>query len=567
MKNTDKTGCVLLADILHHHGVKKAVLCPGTRDLPLIMAFNRHDGISCLSVIDERAAAFVALGISEITRDPVALVCTSGTAVLDFSPAVAEAYYKNIPLIVISADRASMWIDQEDSQTTRQFKILDNFVKKSYDLKAEIEDPNEAWFFSRNANEAAIKATEGPMGPVHINIHISMPVNGEENRDILPQPFFVENFTIEKTFSREKGKELACKILNTPRVIIACGSMQPDARMNRDLNRISSLENVLVISEGLSNLHLKECVSSIDTFLAYLGREGREQLFPDLLITFGGPFVSQFLKDWLRNAPKSMTHWHISENSDVVDTFQHLSCKFNMTPSAFFSDLLKYMRKKDTPIGWDYKRSFLDKQSMQFGKQRKYLDETGWSDLTALNAVADKLPDNVNLQVSNGMAVRYLLALPQNQKFHRLDCNRGVSGIDGCISTSIGASTAYKGITVMITGDMSAQYDMASFSIAKELTRNFKLVVLANGGGNIFKFIKSTRDSAETEKFLYHPMICELGELAKSQGWKVFEATNFEELDSAVSKWIAKREEPSMLILKTDAETNGTVFSEYLSLK
>ena len=178
METTDKEVCNILADVVIAHGVRRAVLSPGSRNAPLLVALARREEIDKYVIVDERSAAFVALGMAQQLGEPVMLVCTSGTAVLNYAPAIAEAYYQKLPLIVVSADRPKEWIDQDDSQTIRQFEVLSQFVKKSYDIPARCNDDIARWYANRIVNDAMIEAMSGRKAPVHINVQLDEPLAG-----------------------------------------------------------------------------------------------------------------------------------------------------------------------------------------------------------------------------------------------------------------------------------------------------------------------------------------------------------------------------------------------------
>ena len=172
METTSKIACNILVDVLAAQGIRKFVVSPGSRNAPIIVALSRRDDVVKHVIVDERSAAFVALGIAQQSGEAVGIVCTSGTALLNYAPAVAEAYYQKLPLIVISADRPREWIDQDDSQTIRQYEALSQFVKKSYDLPARCDDATAQWYVNRMVNDAVIEATGGQPAPVHINLQL-----------------------------------------------------------------------------------------------------------------------------------------------------------------------------------------------------------------------------------------------------------------------------------------------------------------------------------------------------------------------------------------------------------
>ena len=182
MADTDKSVVRILFNLLEAHGVRRVVCSPGSRNAPLLIAADARKRLETSVVIDERSAAFVALGMAMVSRRPVALVCTSGTALLNYAPAVAEAYYQGVPLIVISADRPLEWIDQDDSQTIRQPEALRNFVKGSYSLSDREQCDRPGWYETRIVNDAILTALAPKQGPVHINVRLSPPLGATVDR-------------------------------------------------------------------------------------------------------------------------------------------------------------------------------------------------------------------------------------------------------------------------------------------------------------------------------------------------------------------------------------------------
>ena len=265
--DTAKTYCRILYDILIEKGVEDIVLSPGSRNAPLLIGaacrpFRRH------IITDERTAAFTALGISLAANKPVAIACTSGTALYDYAPAIAEAFYQNIPLIVITADRPLEWIDQDDSQTLIQPGALDKIVKGSYDIPVEhADDSNEKWYVNRIINEACNLALSGRRGPVHINIRLDNPLT-----EVIPftegHPRIIE-YIDNLNLPPHLYKELANQLLGK-KILVTAGFMQPDNELNKALSVFSRLPNVALMCETLSNLHLLGDPYSIDTVLSVI---------------------------------------------------------------------------------------------------------------------------------------------------------------------------------------------------------------------------------------------------------------------------------------------------------
>lgn len=558
MLTTDKSSCNILVKILREKGVSNAVLCPGSRNLPIITAFLSEPEIECTNIIDEREAAFFALGIAEITEKPVAVVCTSGTAVLNFAPAVAEAYYKHLPVIVISADRPIEWIDQEDSQTIRQNHILNNIVKGSFNVGEKVDYDGQR-YIGRVVTEAMFLALQGLPGPVHINVPLSKPLDirvesseADNVKDISLAPVTAE---IDKDFILY----LAERIQSVPKVMIAAGSYPPSHRLSRSLARLSQLENVVILAEALSNIHLPGNMIGFE-ILENLDEEAWRELRPDILVTFGGPFVSQNFKKRIRESAEMIDHWHVSEATGIIDTFQCLRLKIPVKPEIFFMRLRQALRKNNPSSPSVYSRRWFAKTQEINTLRSACLNKDEWCDLTVLHKVLRSLPSSCNIQISNGMSIRYFNSLPLSYRFHRADCNRGVSGIDGSTSTALGAARSYKGTTVLISGDMSARYDFGVLLDAPRLTKNFKMLVLSNGGGNIFRMIKGGDSNDILRDYVYGMDEMNWNGIEELARWKVFGAASIKELEKIIPQWLTTREAPSLLIAYTDADINVRCF-------
>lgn len=281
MKDTANANCRELLDVLIAQGVRHLVASPGSRNAPLLIGASARKKLNTRMVNDERAAGFIALGLAMSTQTPVALCCTSGTALYNYAPAIAEAYYQKIPLIVISADRPAQWIEQDDSQTLRQFDALSKIVKKSYDIPAEIGmttpcrnkeySTEREWYANRVANEAVLTANEGRPGPVHINIQFAEPLNGTiDYEPRTPRTIKVIRNTTGVTI--ETLKKLSA-LLSTKKVMVIAGFMLPDYKLNKALMEFSKLPNVTVLCETISNLHLDGHSHMIDTLLVRMTEE------------------------------------------------------------------------------------------------------------------------------------------------------------------------------------------------------------------------------------------------------------------------------------------------------
>lgn len=555
MKTTDKQGCNILVALLAEHGVKRVVLSPGSRNAPLLMAFSRTPDIQDYVVVDERTAAFMALGMSQRSGEPVALVCTSGTALLNYAPAVAEAYYQHIPLIVISADRPMEWIDQDDSQTLRQYGALSHFVKRSYNLRAELSLPMDGWYFNRCINDALLTSLSGEKGPVHINIAVSEPLTQEMDMPSVRERF-VTRIPSSNIPDEQSMKPLCDEFMSARKVLILVAFSQPDEQLNQVLLRLAELPQVVVLTESIANVRGKNLIPTIDRVYSVIDKAEWEDYAPDLLITLGGSLVSRMIKAFLRQH-KPKLHWRISQGNHVVDTMQSLTCHIDSQAASF----LEVLSRSVFPIESDYSMLWHRKEVIATRLHDDYIAHVGWCDLKAFSLILPAIPPGTALQLSNGTTVRYAQLFKCEQVL-RSDCNRGVSGIDGSTSTAAGAACVGEEMTVLITGDMSFSYDVNGLS-STYLSPRFKIIVMCNGGGGIFRFIKPTSDLPELETCFEIHRDISVEKYADLFGLRYFELNDEKSAAEVLSLFFAEEDRPAILAVHTPNVYNAEVLRGY----
>lgn len=556
-ESTDKWICRELISLLRDYGVTTIVASPGSRNAPLLVAATKEKTIEVIPVADERSAAFIALGHATLSDAPVAIMCTSGSAVLNYGPAVAEAFYRALPLIVISADRPYEWIDQDDSQTIRQPGVLANFTKGSYDLDESATDADK-WYANRMINDAMTLALSGRRGPVHINVRLDTPL-GRKSDTVHPQPRRIATLCPREDLTVSDARLYGRRLASPRKIMIIAGFMAPDSRLNQALGRLARLHNFVVMTETIANMHNPAFISRIDTTLSQMTDDDRRELMPDVVITLGGALVSRHIKDYIRSIDHA-EHWSVGHTHTTVDCFRHLSLRIEMRPEVFFPQLASAMQPHQTPS--DYSRRWELIARRAEATHQAYVSAAPWSDMRAFSAFMPMIPRNANLQLSNGTAVRYA-QLFATRDYHRSDCNRGVSGIDGCTSTAIGAAMAYPGITVLVTGDMSAQYDIGALAYAS-LAPGLRIIVMRNGGGAIFRFVESTRDLEELEQYFAHPRQFPARQVAEAYGLDYFEAADEQTL-RAVFRSFLSAPRAALLAIDTPAEESARVLRAYFN--
>jgi 2-succinyl-5-enolpyruvyl-6-hydroxy-3-cyclohexene-1-carboxylate synthase len=507
-----------VSEICSTFGVDTAVVCPGSRSAALTLAFTRTSKIHTHVITDERSAAFVALGMAQISKKPVVLICTSGTAGLNFAPAVAEAFFQNIPLLILTADRPPEWINQHDGQTIFQQNLFGNHIIKSYDFPVDYSHPDSVWQTERITNEAlALTKT----GPVHINIPIREPFYPKEGETFTGEHRLVTYFSTEQTLSENVWENLTETWNNSSEIVIAVG--QNHDNLDESLQALSKLSNVTILSDVISNVNIDKKISSHDTFLPKLHESS-----VDLLITLGKSFISKAFKQHFRkNKPK--VHWHVEEQIELIDPLQSITHKIPVSAKYFLDELSKKTKtEKNTSHDWQSSET----------KAKDYLQEfiskVEYGELKAIHTILQTLKKGEILHVGNSMPVRYtnLLGafLPKNITVY---ANRGTSGIDGIISTAIGQALKSDKKTHCLVGDVSFFYDSNALFAAKP--KNLNIYLLNNGGGNIFRMIDGPKAQPELESHFITNTGRKAKYLAIEAGYKYHEIRSQDDLETAIN--------------------------------
>jgi 2-succinyl-5-enolpyruvyl-6-hydroxy-3-cyclohexene-1-carboxylate synthase len=556
MRYKGKESLIQLAGLLASKGVKTAVISPGSRNAPVIAALNRQEGIECLSIVDERSAAFFALGIAQQTCRPVAISCTSGTAALNYAPAIAEAYYQYVPLIVLTADRPPEWIDQGDGQTIRQHELYSNYIRKSVQLPSEPWNETSLRYNARLINEAIDAATFPVCGPVHINIPLSEPLYNE-NENLPPEIPLMEILNVQPQVGKDDLLRLAESWNAARSKLIITGLLPPDNNLNLLLSKLAEEPGVAIFTESTSNLSNKHFFPHIDRLIDGVENEPDNQLTPDLLITLGGNIISRKVKAWLqKQKPKS--HWHISSDGFHMDAFRCLSLSIPMNATGFFSNFIQLIK----PIAGSYHQLWSDRQQLRNQRHTAFLQQCTWSDLKAFETLLEFIPEGTMIQAGNSTPVRYLQLFDPPTGTNCFG-NRGVSGIDGCMSTTAGAAWANPALTVLITGDVAFMYDSNALW-NRHLTSNLRIIVMNNGGGNIFRIIEGPDAMPEFEQFIETPFIPEIQHLARMFGLDYYAAADESGLKICLPDFLDLNiRKPAILEIKTPNKTSAAVLREY----
>ena len=552
---SDIKGVKELIDICWAKGMEYVIVSPGSRNAPLSISFAKDDRIKSLVIVDERSAGYFALGIAQQTRKPVGLVCTSGTALLNYGPAVAEAFYQRLPLVVISADRPVEWIGQDDSQALPQVNVFGQFVKASYQLPLDANNPDDCWYLNRMVNEALSKAQSGRLGPVHINFPLREPLYG-----VKPYPNSIERvigkINSVDELSADTISSIAAIVNSNQKIVILAGLLHPQAELNELLAELAQNKNVVILTESVSNLHNKEFLPCIDRVICSIKDEEIDNFKPDLLINFGGPLVSKMIKSFLRNN-KPKEHWFVGKEDHFIDTFKNLTSHIDVSPLAFFKQLLPLIKPSDSFFSDCWKCRDAEVSEIH----SDYLKNIEWSDLKVFEQILHAIPEGGNLQLANSSVVRYAQLFKTSAAL-TYNSNRGTSGIDGCTSTAAGAALVNGKTTTLITGDISFFYDSNALW-NKYLQPNFKIILINNGGGGIFRFISGPSGVDELEEYFETVQDYKAGKLAETFGLDYFYAENQEEVNSILPNFYSVSNRAAILEIKTPRTVNDQVLINY----
>ena len=561
-----------LAELLSQKGITEVIVSPGSRSAPLTLAVARHPRLRVRVVADERSAGFVALGIAQQTKKPVVLICTSGSAVYNLAPAVAEAYFQEVPLLLLTADRPREWVHQQDGQTMYQTGIFGQHVKRSYELPADYDHPDSRWFMERSANEAVNLTLLDPPGPVHINVPVREPFYPKPGELFQYEPVrVVDALPVQVAIPTEGWHQLMDEWEQADRRLIAIGQLPNDPILLEVLQKISDELQVPIVGEIMSNLPDNGMfITHSDTFLASSQDDFLKTLQPDLLITFGLSFLARNLKTFLRQYP-ARRHWHISPAVDrITDPFRSLTTLIPTSPGVFmeklFADLdyQHFLQGDDIDDDNDYlsrwqtadrKASRLVQQSV--GASKPFTD---WS---ATQAVMEALPTDSILQLANSMPVRYanLCGLRAHQRV-AVFANRGVSGIDGCLSTAVGAALTTDKIVTLFIGDVAFFYDRNGLWNSY-IPKNLRIVLFNNQGGHIFRMIDGPGQQPELETYFEVDQPLNAGRTAADAHILYRTCANQLDLDNCLSTFFEPDEQASLLEIKTDKLVNKAEFSAY----
>lgn len=561
------------------YGVKNIVISPGSRNAPLTISFTEDDYFTCYSIVDERCAAFFALGMAQQQQNPVAVVCTSGSALLNYYPAISEAFYSDIPLFVISADRPPYKIDIGDGQTIRQDHVFHRHIGYSANLMLDVSHATntiakegkglldssitveEQQITVENHNREqlnrAFSVALNSMSPVHVNVPFEEPlynVTTEAFRQPSVAPISQDSDNLKDlgSYINLWGK--------AKRKLVLVGVNYPNTIPQECLEILANDPSVIVLTETTSNLHHPNFFNSIDSLVAPIEKSAKKedlfkQLQPDIVLTFGGLIVSKKIKSFLRNY-KPEHHWHVN-NKKAYDTFFSLSQHFKTTEAVFCNSFFSDYKKVDS----EYYAYWSEVKNQYEERRAQYVKEIPFSDMLAFSNVAKSIPENYQLHLANSSTVRYA-QLFEIDPTVTVFCNRGTSGIDGSTSTAVGASIYSKTPTLLITGDLSFLYDSNGLW-NKHLRPDFRIIVINNDGGGIFRILPGQEETYNFETFFETTHDLKLEAICSLYNLEYDAVSEENDLKSSLNEFYKPSKKAKLLEIRTPRLLNNKILLSY----
>jgi 2-succinyl-5-enolpyruvyl-6-hydroxy-3-cyclohexene-1-carboxylate synthase len=562
----------IVTSALKHFGVTQVVISPGSRNAPLIMNIVADESFKAFSVVDERSAAFFAIGRAQATKQAVALLCTSGSALLNYYPAIAEAYYSEIPLLVLSADRPPEMVDIGDGQTIRQPNVFASLLGNSFTLSLDRRVIKQASDFDPsmpvNAENVgilirALSRLQSKRIPVHINIPFEEPLYHQIDAPvglINWRPYPTDIASDSKEESSIDGR--AVQQLTSAKVMLLIGVWDPSEVEKDQLRTLIQRTQALVLTETLSNTSGLDCVDSIDTLIAPLeshdqGKVLLEKLKPNVILTIGGMVVSKKIKALLRSI-NGLQHIHLG-NTAALNTYGCLNGHYDL---GDFSQASVNLLNNDTT----YAKFWMDYYHHLVSKRADFISAAPFSDFKAFSQALEAIPEAYELHISNSSAIRYaqFFYTPAKKQW----CNRGTSGIEGSASTAVGySSVEMHEKTVLLTGDLSFFYDTNAYWNAY-VPSSFRIIVINNSGGGIFRILSNAKNTNGFETYLETRHDKKAEEIAKHFDFEYLSVADIDSLAQALGSFFEEGKRPKLLEVFTPSNENEEVLFDYFkSLK
>ena len=539
-----------LVALLKKFGIRKIVVSPGSRHNKLIRSLEYDNFFQLYLVVDERSAGFFALGLIQSSGEPVAVTCSSGTACMNYGSAIVEAYYQRLPLLVLSSDRVPELLNQSEDQMYDQANSFVNCTKYHCQLPV-IDTPRYEWYCNRLINEALINLNHHGCGPVHINIPFAAHHGAAFNVEQLPDE---RKITLNQLPLDEIAWTKISDRLTGKKILVVWGqSVRPLKETETAEEEFAKRYNVAVITDNISNCHANNSFNNASITLSILKESQWDNLNPDIVITVGANYIfNNDMKGYLKDG--SAEHWQVGMEDKISDPFHTLTEVFEMPEAYFFTMLAKASKSQSDYSYYNDWKIISDLVS---------LPQCTYCELYAITKLLKQLPAGVDLQLANSQTIRMAQFTPLQPDI-RVNCNRGVNGIDGSMSTAVGFGADSKRPLFYITGELSFFYDMNSLSI-RHISNQMRILLINNEGGAVM--YDQNRDARVSDL----PIYLAAGDEHTAKGWveslgfKYLSAKNQAEVDDGINILLNdKAEAPIVLEVFTTLANDKFCINDYI---
>lgn len=553
----------ILVALLKKYNIKNIVISAGTRHTPFVYSVEHDDFFKTYSVVDERSAGFFAIGLIEELHEPAAVVCTSGTAAANYVSAANEAFYQQLPLLLLTADRNHYYMFQQEEQMIPQEGLYSQVCKNVVTL-GHVRDEKDFWYYSRICNEALLDLTQGEKGPVHINFIVEndYPIRQgivKFDEKLLPDVKKINRLTLES--GEQEWKAWADK-LKCSKVLIVYGQYRPLTAEEKDIvEKFCEKYDVVISNDIISNLHTKYCISTFAMCRA-LSNPQIEALCPDIVITMNANTISE-IKGRLTPFKNQFEHWHVSAKGKVSDPFKILSDVVACSPMTFFR---KFVEMGEGESEHKY-YSVWKTAHNAIGKNGSLNDELiEYSSMYAVQQYIKSIPANSLLHIANSNSIRLSAYFDVDPTVNVYD-NRGTHGIDGSMSAFIGQASVSNRPSFLIIGDLSFFYDMNALW-NQYVGSNIRILVCNNSGGAIFHTYPNTDNVPTLDDHIAAAHKTSVKDWVVSRGFEYLSAKNKEELDNVLPRLMSTSSDRSILMevftdMDVDAKCINTILNPY----
>lgn len=515
---SDNKMVLQLMSLLKQFNIRRIVISPGSRHFAFVHSLEADPFFKLYSVVDERSAAFFALGLIQQTGEVVAVTCSSGTACINYGSAVIEAFYQRLPLLVLSSDRIPEYLNQLEDQMYDQQNSFTNFIKYHGQLPI-IKNDIDLWYCNRILNEAFMELNHHGRGPVHVNIPFMA-----HNTDTFSTPELplVRKISLHDAETKIEEWRQISETLKGKKVIIAWGqSVIITPMLEQMISIFCEKTDAIILTDKLSNLHNQYAILNTTAVFSLLTKEERYKLHPDVVISIGGNYIfNGEIKSFVGSNIKS---WQVGKEDKVIDPFRCLTDIFEMSEECFFSHINDFLEFQNSRT---YRQTWLSISNQIACPQTEY------NELYAIGTLLTNLPKNVDLQLANSLTIR-MAHLFNIDPSIRVNCNRGVNGIDGSMSTAVGFAAENDRPTFYITGDLSFFYDMNSLWI-RHLSPKMRIMLINNQGGGVMYAPLNNMMRQTLPEHVAASHKCSAKGWVESVGFKYLSAHNKKDIEEGV---------------------------------